>query len=147
MIFPNLTLDNSVLLVIDVINSCAQSGFEDPSRNIHYLKIRQMVPALSSFMTSYKQYGGRVILSTTVPWQQPYLPENINELYRSNPNARYWSTDGTGLAEQFYAIPTDGALVIAKNSYDAFTNMQLVNTLEEWHIRYVIVAVSLAMGV
>ena len=140
MILPKLTLQNSVFLVIDVINSCAQCEFEDPTRNIHYSKIRQMIPALSSFIVAYNQYGGRVFLTTTVPWQEPYLPENINELYRSNEAARYWSLDTTGHAEQFYKTLTEGALVVVKNSYDAFTNIDFVNMLEELHIRYIIVA-------
>jgi nicotinamidase-related amidase len=140
MTLPDITPNNSVLLVIDVINSCAHREFEDPRRNIHYSKIRQMIPALSAFMSSYKQLGGRTILTTTVPWQEPYLPENINDLYRDNAEARYWSQDITGRAEEFYEIPTDGATVVVKNSYDAFTNGDLVNMLEELHIRYILVA-------
>lgn len=77
----NLSPSNSALLVIDVINSCAHVDFEDPARNIYYSKIRQMVPALSRFILAYRRLGGQVILTTTVPWQEPYLPENINELY------------------------------------------------------------------
>lgn len=140
MKIPALTPDNSVILVIDVINSCAEVEFEDPLRNIHYSRIRGMVPALSDFITSYKQLGGKVILTTTVPWQESHLPENINELYRNNEDARYWSQDSSGRAERLYQIPADGAFVYAKNSYDAFTNEDLVHALEEMHIRYVIVA-------
>jgi len=33
-----------------------------------------------------------------------------------------------------------GALVVVKNSYDVFTNIDFVNMLEELHIRYIIVA-------
>ncbi len=138
MIIPNLTPDNSVLLVIDVINSCAHQEFEDPIRHIYYNKIRQMVPALSNFITSYQGLGGKVILTTTVPWQEAYLPENINELYRNDEVARYWSQDNSGRAEHFYQIPTEGALVFAKNSYDAFTNEDFVQALEDMHVRYVI---------
>jgi nicotinamidase-related amidase len=140
MIPPTLSLENSVLLVIDVINSCADRKYEDPARDIHYNKIRQMVPTLSSFITAFKQLGGKVILTTTVPWQEPYLPENINELYRNDPKARYWSQDTSGHAEQFYDIPTDGAMVVVKNSYDAFTNSDLCKTLEKMHARYIIVS-------
>ena len=140
MIIPNLTPDNSALLVIDVINSCAHREFEDPIRNIYYNKIRQMVPVLSTFITSYKQLGSRVILTTTVPWQESYLPENINELYRNNEEARYWSQDTSGRAEDFYQIPTEGAIVFVKNSYDAFANEDLVRALEDMNICYVIVA-------
>jgi nicotinamidase-related amidase len=140
MMIPELTPENSALLVIDVINFCAHQEYEDPARSIHYNKIRQMIPALSAFMSAYQQLGGRVILTSTVPWQEQYLPENINELYKNNPTARYWSQDSSGRAERFYQIPTDGALVFTKNSYDAFTNPALVQALEDLRIRYIIVA-------
>jgi nicotinamidase-related amidase len=140
MIPPDFSIQNSVLLVVDVINSCALGEYEDPERDIHFTKIRQMVPLLSAFMASYRQLGGRVILTTTVPWQEQYLPENINELYKNNHQARYWSRDTRGHAEQFYRIASEGATVFAKNSYDAFTNQELVRTLEEMSVRYIIVA-------
>lgn len=140
MIPKSATLDNTVLLVVDVINSCAHVDYEDPQRNIYYHKIRQMVPSLAAFTTRFRQLGGRVILTTSVPWQEPYLPDNINELYRNDPHARYWSEDSTGEAEQFYGIPTEGARVFAKNSYDAFTHEGLVQALHEMGTRYVIVA-------
>ncbi len=140
MATPNITPQNSVLLVIDVINSCAHPEFEDPTRDIRYSRIRQMVPLLSNFITSFKGLGGKVILTTTVPWQEAYLPENINELYRYNEEAGYWSQDTSGRGEQFYQIPTGESLVITKNSYDAFTDEQLVQALQDMHVRYIIVA-------
>ena len=42
-----------------------------------------MVPALASFITAYQKLGGLVALTTTVPWQEAYLADNINELYRN----------------------------------------------------------------
>jgi len=146
MIPRNATLDNTVLLVVDVINSCAHEDYEDQERDIHYGKIRRMVPVLSSFITSYRQIGGTVILVTTVPWQERYLPDNINELYRDNEQARYWSADTTGRAEQFYQIPTDGAMAFVKNSYDAFTCDELVRALEEMHVRYIVVTGTFGDG-
>ncbi|HEY5478246.1 MAG TPA: cysteine hydrolase [Gaiellaceae bacterium] len=136
----DLTVENSALLVIDVINSCAHPDYEDAERNIHFQKIRQMIPTLSAFIVSYQRLGGRVILTTTVPWREPFLAENINELYRESEDARYWSEDGSGRAELFYEIPTDGATVFSKNSYDAFTNEELVDALERMGARYIIVA-------
>jgi nicotinamidase-related amidase len=140
MTIPNITVDNSALLVIDVINSCAERRYEDPGRNIHFNKIRQMIPALATFIEAFKQLGGKVILTTTVPWQEAYLPENINELYRNDATARYWSQDSSGEAERFHQISSAGAVVITKNSYDAFANEDLVRALAEMHTRYVIVA-------
>ncbi len=136
----DLTIENSALLVIDVINSCAHPDYEDEERGIHYSKIRRMVPVLSEFITSYRSLGGRVILTTTVPWREPFLAENINELYRESEDARYWSTDESGSAELFYEIPTEGATVFAKNSYDAFTNEELVQALEQMGAHDIIVA-------
>jgi nicotinamidase-related amidase len=140
MIILNISVENSALLVIDVINSCADQKYEDRGRSIHFNKIRKMIPALSAFIDAYKQLGGKVILTTTVPWQELYLPDNINELYRNDANARYWSQDASGDAERFYHIPSAGAVIITKNSYDAFANQDLVRALAGMHTRYVIVA-------
>jgi len=139
MIPSKANLSNSALLVIDVINSCAHKDYEDQERDIRYNKIRQMIPSLSSFITSYKQLGGTIMLVTTVPWQEQYLPDNINELYRNDKKARYWSRDTGGHGEQFYQIPTEGAMIFTKNSYDAFTCNDLVRTLEKMQIRHIIV--------
>ena len=95
-VLHKLTPENSALLVIDVINSCAHPDYEDEARDIHFSKIRQMVPALSGFIASYRRLGGRVILTTTVPWREPFLAENINDLYRESEDARYCSTERAG---------------------------------------------------
>jgi nicotinamidase-related amidase len=139
MIPADARLDNTALLAIDVIRSCVHKQYEDPQRDIRYTRIRQMIPSLAAFITAFRRLGGRVILTTTVPWQERYLPDNINELYRHDPRARYWSADTGGDAERFCGIPTDGAVVFAKNSYDAFTNRDLVQALEEMAVRYIIV--------
>ena len=140
MIPTSATLKNSALLVVDVINSCAAEEYEDQARDIHYGRIRRMVPLLSSFIAAYRRLGGTVMLVTSVPWQERYLPDNINELYRNDETARYWSEDTSGRGEQFYHIPTEGALIFTKPSYDAFTCQALVDTLSQRGIRYLIVA-------
>ena len=140
MIPSRATLKNSALLVVDVINSCAAADYEDQERDIHYGRIRRMVPSLASFITAYRQLGGTVMLVTSVPWQERYLPDNINELYRNDAMARYWSQDTSGRGEEFYHIPTEGALIFTKPSYDAFTCPDLVDTLNERGIRTLIVA-------
>ena len=99
-----------------------------------------MVPSLSAFIAAYRQLGGTVMLVTSVPWQERYLPDNINELYRNDEMARYWSEDTSGRAEEFYRIPTEGALIFAKPSYDAFTCSDLTGALNERGIRYLIMA-------
>jgi nicotinamidase-related amidase len=140
LIPPNASIDNTVLLVIDVINACAHQKYEDPQRRIHYTRIRSMVPSLSSFIATFQELGGEVILTTTVPWREEHLPSNINELYRVYPRAEYWSREGDVDAEQFYGLPSDGVRVVVKNSYDAFTSEALVKALEEMRAEYIIVA-------
>ena len=140
MIPSSATLKNSALLVIDVINSCAAEDYEDPERDIHYSRIRRMVPSLAAFIAAYRQLGGTVMLVTSVPWQERYLPDNINELYRNDEMARYWSEDASGRGEEFYRIPAEGALIFTKPSYDAFTCPDLVGALDERGIRYLVVA-------
>ncbi len=140
MIPSSATLQNSALLIVDVINFCAAEEYEDPKRDIHYSRIRRMVPSLASFITAYRQLGGTVMLVTSVPWQERYLADNINELYRNDEMARYWSEDTSGRGEEFYGIPTEGALIFTKPSYDAFTCPDLVDALDERGIRYLIVA-------
>jgi nicotinamidase-related amidase len=140
MIPTGVTLDNSALLVVDVINSCAAEEYEDQERDIHYARIRHMVPSLAWFIAAYRRLGGTVMLVASVPWQERYLPDNINELYRNDATARYWATDTSGRAEEFYGIPTEGATIFTKPSYDAFTCPDLAAALNERGIRYLIVA-------
>jgi nicotinamidase-related amidase len=140
MIPGSATLKNSALLVVDVINSCAAEDYEDRERDIHYSRIRRMIPSLSAFIAAYRRLGGTVMLVTSVPWQERCLPDNINELYRNDATARYWSQDISGRGEQFYCIPTEGALIFTKPSYDAFTCPDLTGALNERGIRYLIVA-------
>lgn len=141
-----LNLKNSALIVIDVINSCAHPDYEDAERYIHFKKIREMVPRLAEFMAGYRSLGGRVILTTTVPWREPFLPENINRLYRQSEQARYWSEDESGRAEQLYGIESDGATVIVKDSYDAFACEELLHTLGQLDAPTLIVAGIFADG-
>lgn len=134
-----MTRDNTALVVIDPINSCASEACEVPDRGIRFSKIREMLPKLDSFVKAYRRkVGGLVVITTTVPWTTEHLPANIQNLY-TDPRATYYSEDTSGFAEQFYALdvePTD--VVIAKNSYDAFTNDVFAKTLKDRGIKYII---------
>jgi len=83
------TKDNTVLLVIDPVNSCAHKRCETPEWNIHFSKIREMIPKLAEFISDYrKRVGGMVVFVTITPWNKENLPDNINELYK-DPKAYY----------------------------------------------------------
>lgn len=130
--------DNTALLVIDPVNSCAHEKCETPEWNIHFSKIRKMLPKLNGFISKYReQIGGLIVIATITPWTKKYLPENLKELY-TDPKAEYYSEDESGFDERFFAVkPTKTDLVITKNTYDVFTNKELVKELKEKGIRYI----------
>lgn len=132
--------NNTALLVIDPVNSCAHENCETPEWKIHFSKIRQMLPKLNEFLKEYrKKIRGLVVLTTITPWNKKHLTENINELY-TDPAAVYYSDDISGFDEQWYAIepdPTD--LIFTKNTYDVFSDGKLTDELRKRGIKYLIV--------
>jgi nicotinamidase-related amidase len=138
--YSGMTKDNTVLLVIDPINSCAHEKCETPEWNIYFSKIRLMLPKLARFIEEYKKKtNGLVIYTTITPWNKEHLAENLNELY-TDPQAYYYSEDTTGFDEQFYTVkPSSEDLVFDKNTYDVFTNEKLLKELNDRKIRYIIV--------
>lgn len=136
-LYKNLNKKNVALLVIDPVNSCAHENCEIPEWNIHFSKIRKMLPRLDEFVKRYrKEVGGLVVLTTITTWTKEHLPDNLNELY-TDPGAIYYSEDTTGFDEKFYSVqPEDGDLVIAKNTYDAFTNEELLIEFKKKGIKY-----------
>lgn len=137
--YAEMTKDDTVLLVIDPVNSCAHERCETPESKISFSKIRVMLPRLDSFVAEYrKKVGGLVIFTTVTPWNKENLPENMNRLYE-DPDATYYSDDTSGFDEQFHGIkPNKGDLIFVKNTYDAFTNQEMVAEFERRGIKYVI---------
>ncbi|PIR62141.1 MAG: hypothetical protein COY81_02530 [Candidatus Pacebacteria bacterium CG_4_10_14_0_8_um_filter_43_12] len=140
-IHSGMNKDNTALIVIDPINSCAHEKCETPDWNIHFSKIRKMLPKLNNFLKQYrKQVGGLVVVTTITPWTKEYLADNLNELYK-DPGAEYYSEDTTGFDEQFYTVEVQKSdLVIAKNTYDVFTNKKLLEELQGRGVKYIVIA-------
>jgi len=130
---------NTVLLVIDIINSCAHEKCEIPKWNIHFTKIRGMIPKLIDFIKAFKEVTNcKVVYSNTTPWKKEYLTENINLLY-TDPKAYYYSKDHTGFAEEFFLVKPDSSDVITtKNHYDVFTTEGFSDQLKSLGVRYII---------
>ncbi|OGY38713.1 MAG: hypothetical protein A2418_03500 [Candidatus Brennerbacteria bacterium RIFOXYC1_FULL_41_11] len=139
-IYSNMKRANTALLIIDPVNSCVHENCETPERNIRFTKIRATLPKLAEFVNEYRQrIGGMIIFTTLTPWNEKHLPPNLNELY-TDPRANYYSEDTVGFDEQFHTvIPQKGDLVIAKNTYDAFTNNELLSALKKKGIQYIVV--------
>ena len=140
-IHDGMTKNNTALIVIDPVNSCAHEKCETPEWNIHFTKIRKMLPKLNDFTKEYRsKIGGLVVITTITPWNKDNLPENLNELYK-DPEAEYYSEDSTGFDEEFHTIETTKSdLIIAKNTYDTFTNDKLIKELDNRGIKYIVMA-------
>ncbi len=140
-IYPGMNKNNTALLVIDPINSCAHEKCETPAWHIHFSKIREMLPRLDNFLINYrKKVRGLVILTTITHWTKEYLPDNLNELY-TDPEVVYYSDNTTGFDEEFYAVkPEKTDLIFAKNTYDAFTIGEMVDELKKRRIKYIVIA-------
>lgn len=139
-IYKEMTKNNTALLVIDPVNSCAHTDCETPGWGIHFSKIRKMLPKLNTFIKTYREkVGGLVVVTTITPWNKKHLAKNLIELYK-NPKATYYSEDTTGFDEQFYMVQVEKSdFIIAKNSYDAFTNEDFCKKLIKEKIKYIIV--------
>ncbi|MFH0852346.1 MAG: isochorismatase family cysteine hydrolase [bacterium] len=140
-LYPKMNSQNTALMVIDVLNSCAHENCEIRKWNISFSKIREMIPNLTAFIEKYREIiGGLIIFTKNVPWIKENLPENLNNLYK-DPEARYYSEDNSGFAEQFYQVkPLKNDLIVEKHSYDGFTNPKLEKELKTRGIEYLVVA-------
>jgi len=138
-IYEEMNKANTALLVIDPVNSCAHEKCETPEWNIHFSKIREMLPRLNEFVKKYrKEVGGPVVITTITPWRKEFLPTNLNELY-TDPEAEYYSEDTTGFDEEFHTVKPEATdLVITKNTYDTFTNEKLLEEFNKRGIKYII---------
>ena len=119
------------LVIIDPVKGCCGREYERPEWNLHFSRVRKLIPGLSDFVNRYRSAGGRVIWVKPTPWTEEHLPGNINRLYRENPQATFYVTKHVEEYSEFQpgveVEPED--TVIVKNSYSAFANPQLGDAL------------------
>jgi len=139
-IYEKMNPNNTALLVIDPVNSCASEKCETPEWNIHFSKIREMLPRLNDFVKDYREkVGGLVVAVEICPWRKGFVADNLDELY-TDPEAEYYSEDTTGFDEKFHTFETESSdLVITKNTYDAFSSRELLKALKDKDIKYIVV--------
>jgi len=140
-IYPKMNKSNTALIVIDIVNACAHKKCEDPEINVHFSKIRKMIPNLDKFIETYREKVNSLIIFVNItPWDKKHLPKNIQELY-TDPNVEYYSDDDSGFPEEFYQVkPEKDDLIITKNTYDSFTNPELEKILKSKNIQYLVIA-------
>lgn len=137
LLFSKMDANNTALMVIDVINSCAHEKCEIAKWDIRFTRVRAMVPRLQKFIEGYRRVvGGPVVFVKTVPWQRQYLADNINQLYE-DPGVCYYTEDTSGFAEEFYCVqPEQSDLLIVKNHVDAFANADLIREAGQRGLEY-----------
>lgn len=120
------------LVVVDPVKGCCGREYERPEWNIHFSRVRELIPRLNDFVKRYRSLGGRIIWVKPTPWTEEYLPDNINRLYRENPQATFYVTENVDEYSEFQpGIEVEpGDQVIEKNNYSAFTNPRLRDALD-----------------
>ena len=124
------------LIVIDVVKGCCNIEYEKPEWDIHYNKIREMLPNINTFTQKHRDNGGQVIWIKPTPWTRENLPDNINKLYQENPEATFYVEDNIDEYNEFpEAIKVDdNDIVLEKNNYSAFTNPKLSEYLDDAYL-------------
>jgi nicotinamidase-related amidase len=120
------------LVVVDPVKGCCSREYERPEWNIHFSRVREVIPRLNDFVKMYRSLGGRIIWVKPTPWTEEYLPDNINRLYRENPKATFYVTENVDEYPEFQpGIEVEpGDQVIEKNSYSAFTSPRFREALD-----------------
>jgi len=132
-----IKIKSTPLIIIDIINSCAHSSFED--KNTRFSNISKMITRLIKFTDLYRQKGGEVIFINCKPWTKKHLAKNIIELYK-DPKISYYQNDKLSFRGKFYKIkPNKSDKVFSKNTYDAFTNIDLIKYLKEKEFKYLLI--------
>ena len=124
------------LVIIDVVKGCCNKEYEIPEWNIHFKKIRKMLPRLNNFAQKHRDNGGQIIWIKPTPWTRENLPYNINKLYDENPDATFYVKDNINEYNMFpEAVKADERdIVLEKNNYSAFTNPKLPEYLNDAYL-------------
>lgn len=120
------------LIIIDAVKGCCNKEYEIPEWDIHFKKVRKMLPRLNDFANKHRENGGQVIWIKPTPWTRENLPPNINKLYDENPDATFYVKDNITEYSNFPdAIKVDDKdIVLEKNNYSSFTNPNLSEYLD-----------------
>lgn len=143
-IYSKMNSYNTVLLVIDMVNSCCDDEKNDVY-NLYKNKIKLMSKELKNFIPFYRKLvNNNVVFVNILPWVKENLPENINNLYEEE-KVRYYAIDKDKASKWNFCTDITDVVkindnIITKNTYDAFSNTDLQLLLRANNIQYIIVA-------
>ena len=129
-------ISNYPLVIIDVVKGCCNIEYEKLEWDLHYSKIRKMLPRLNEFAKKHRNNGGQIIWVKPTPWTKENLPRNINKLYHENPDAKFYVEDHIDTYNEFpetIEVRADD-IVLEKNNYSAFTNPKLSELMNDGYL-------------
>ncbi|MCI5108456.1 MAG: cysteine hydrolase [Candidatus Pacebacteria bacterium] len=141
-LYEQMNKDNTALVIIDVVNGCANQECESPEYGITFSKIREMVPSLKEFIDTFrKEVGAQIIFINIAPWVKGEVAENITELYETYPETNYFSDNNSEFEGSYFGIdPQEGDIRLTKNTTSSFADGKLGKVLKEKGIKYLIVS-------
>lgn len=100
-------------------------------------KVKDIQNKIEDLITFCKSKNYPVIFIGSTEWSEKNLPSNINQLYKTNPDACFYSEG----KDKFIIKPSVGDQIFYKNSYSAFsgTNGKLEQYLKDQKINNLIV--------
>jgi len=141
-LYKKMNKNNTALMIIDVVNGCADKSCENLEWNITFNKIREMVPKLKSFVEKFrKEIGSKIIFIKITPWTKNNVAKNVTELYETYPEVNYFSDDESDFEGSYFNMePQNEDITIIKNTTSSFSNPELEKILKEKGIQYLIIA-------
>ncbi len=112
-----VNLNQKACIIIDYTKQNVYLN-ERPEWDLSLKKVQSLRPNLEKLVQRCELLNIPVIFIGTVEWSEKNLPENINQLYKSNPEAAFYSS-----GEDEQVLKSKGK-VILKNSYSAFSGSQ-----------------------
>ena len=128
---------NTAVLVVDMQNAyCSPTG-SMVGFGYDVSPITKIVPDLNSFLDEVRNHHLPVIFTRMIE-DEKYMSENAAKKMQANKFDAVSSPGSTNM-DYFGVAPELGDLEIIKNSYDAFSNLELEKSLLNKHIKNLII--------
>ena len=116
------------LLVIDYTDQCVNKN-EIKNWGLTLNKVKEIKPNIENIINYCRQKNIQIIFIGCKEWSEKNLPDNINKLYHSNPDAKFYSEG----IDSFIITPNKTDIIFYKNKYSAFsgTNGELDKYLKK----------------
>ena len=119
-----------------MINACCEEKYEKPEWGLTFNSVRKTAKKISSFISKFKSQGGMVVYIGCSKWAETEVADNIKRLYKKNPDANVYTQVDIDNSTKFYNLPSGPDATFYKNSYSAFSNLELDSFLKRNKINH-----------